>query len=90
MRQNTFKPNTITSYSVATDTRMFRLVRLVYECLPKAAAIEALVTVPFPGGARAHTDTHPGSLAGRVVRLNTTQRSTVTPLSTIVPFSLSS
>ena len=39
-----------------------------------AAAIDVLVTVPFPGGARAHTDRlYPGSLAGRVVRLNTTQ-----------------
>ena len=56
-----------------------------------AAAIDVLVTVPFPGGARAHTDRlYPGSLAGRVVRLNTTQRSVVTSLSTIPPFSLSS
>ena len=31
-----------------------------------AAAIDVLVTVPFPGGAHAHTDRlYPGSLAGR-------------------------
>ena len=43
-----------------------------------AAAIDVLVTVPFPGGAHAHTDRlYPGSLAGRVVRLNTTQMRSV-------------